>query len=118
MPTGKDILWWIEKYENKLGGSFFRDWDFGFYPLVHVFEDGSLFTYTICDGRLEVGPASFEFWKAWDTIAAIAKALGFTEVATITPRKAKAYARFVKCKHIKTKVIGGKEYHYMIKEVE
>lgn len=118
MPTGKDILWWIEKYEKKLGRSFFQDWDFGFYPLVHVFEDGSLFTYTICDGRLELGLVSFEFWKAWDTINDMAKALGFTEVATITLRKAKATARFGKCKHIETKIIDGKEYHYVIKEVE
>lgn len=118
MATGYDILKWIKRYDDKLGGSFLEDWEIDFYPMCYVFPDGSLFTYTIFEHYLEVGPVSFEFWEAWPTINAIAKSYGLKEVATVTPRNPEAYCRLTGAKWTESKFVGGKWLHRMIKEVE
>lgn len=117
MAKGKDVLYWINKYENKTHRNFFEDWDYEFYPLIHIFEDGSFFTYTVCNNSLEIGPSSLDYRASWSTIESITKQLGLSRVTSITIRNPKAYCKFIGSKLIGTKIIHDIPYYYMEKEV-
>lgn len=116
MAKDEDIVKWIKKYNKKMG-NFWEDWDLEWYPFIHIFEDGSFFTYGVCGEYLECGPVSIDFKKAFPTMEAYAKRLGLKGVSTITPHNPKAYARLTKSTLKEKKFLGGQWQYYFVREV-
>lgn len=117
MVDTEKIIYWLDKYEKKMEQHFFEAWDINFYPCLYLFDDGSMFTYTVVEDKLEVGPASLNIKNSWNTICQIARSMGLSKVATITPHNPKAYARLTKSTLTEVKVIDGTPHYYMVKEI-
>ena len=93
MANGKDIVKHIERYEKKLGVSFFDEWDLGEYPFVCLFPDGSFFTYGVQFDSLMIGPSSGSLRMFKAVAIAIARVSGLKRIVTNTTRDMSAYER-------------------------
>lgn len=93
MANSKDVLFHIEKYENRLHTSFFDDWDIQRFPFVLLLPDGSFSTYGVKPDTIEIGPTCGELKPLLSLYLEIAKMAKIKRLRTFTTRNPKAYAR-------------------------
>lgn len=83
----------LKQYEDKLGVSFFDDWDSQAFPYVRFLKDGSILTFN-CDKDYFYGGASVGDIKAiLAEVIRISTLMGCQYIRTWTPRNARAYGK-------------------------
>ena len=118
MANSEDVLRHIEIYENKLGVSFFDEWDLKRFPFVLLLPDGSLATYGMEPDTITVGPTCGRLRLILSILEGIAKTVGLHKVKTTTTRNPKAYARLSGATCIKEAHFDDKPWEYtFVKEV-
>lgn len=93
MVNSKDVLHHIEKYEKKLHTQFFDDWDLKRFPFVLLLPDGSLSTYGVRPGVIEIGPTSGDIKLIISIFRGMASHIRIPRLRTFTTRNPKAYAK-------------------------
>jgi hypothetical protein len=90
---GSDIVSHINKYENKLQTSFFKEWDLNKYPYIFLFPNGEFMTYGYNTGALQIGPTCANFKECKQIAIKVCELTGIKKIRTTTYRNWRAYLR-------------------------
>ncbi|WP_454897824.1 hypothetical protein [Veillonella seminalis] len=86
----------LDRYEKRVGRSFFKDWKLENFPNITLLADGSFFTWAVRLDCIEFGPSVCDLRQVVDIGLEWAKLTDKPYIRCMTVRNPVAFSRYVK----------------------